>query len=140
MHSINRYILVCVTLLFTGIASTQSLAKKNKTTKNKIVGIEYFKFMFGHIHLNPLRYSESLTAISCGHPVKIYNKQKGDWKFVKVGPYKGYIHKKALSAKKPLCFQDRYPKFFDLFELDPSEQYYWGRLFDQYVRGKSKLK
>lgn len=117
----------------------------------KLLRVEYYKPMFGHIHRNPSRYSSSMSTISCGHPVKIYkleNKKGGqaqiefneDWNFVKVGPYEGYIRKEYLSRKKPQCFQDKYPKFFDEIGLELADLYYWGKLYDQYIQGKSRVK
>jgi hypothetical protein len=118
--------------------------------KKEILRVAYFNPIFGHVHRNPSRYSSSLTTISCGHPIKVlklvpakgrpvtvFNKV---WHFVKVGPYEGYIDGKYLNEKKPNCFQDRYPKYFDALELDLTELYYWGRLYDQYVFGKSRVK
>lgn len=118
--------------------------------KKEILRVAYFRPIFGHVHRNPSRYSSSLTTISCGHPIKVLKlvPKKGRpvtvfnkvWHFVKVGPYEGYIDGKYLKEKKTNCFQDRYPKFFDSLELDLTELYYWGRLYDQYVFGKSRVK
>jgi len=118
--------------------------------KKDMIRLSYFRPIFGHVHRNPSKYSSSLTTISCGHPVKVYKltPKKGRavtlfnkiWHYVKVGPYEGYIDKKYLASSKPDCFQDRYPKFFDSLELDLTELYYWGRLYDQYVFGKSRVR
>lgn len=114
-----------------------------------MIKISYLKNIFGQIHLNPSRYSTSLTSLSCGHPIKIYEVVENsgklrvifneNWHYVKVGGYEGYINKNFLSNKKPHCFQDSYIKFFDQFDLDLTELYYWGRLYDQYIQGKSKV-
>lgn len=119
-------------------------------TKKEMINLSYFRPIFGHVHRNPSKYSSSLTTISCGHPIKVYKltPKKGRsvtifnkvWRYVKVGPYEGYIDKKYLVKSKPNCFQDRYPKFFDSLELDLTELYYWGRLYDQYVFGKSRVR
>lgn len=118
-------------------------------SNKKLIKVSYLKNIFGQIHLNPSRYSTSLTTISCGHPVKVFEVEElsGEsrvlfndiWLYVKVGGYEGYINKNFLSNSKPLCFQDSYPKFFDQFDLDLTELYYWGRLYDQYIQGKSKV-
>jgi hypothetical protein len=47
---------------------------------------------------------------------------------------------KYISRRKPECFQDRYPRFFDNVALELSDMYYWGKLFDQYVEGRSKVR
>ncbi len=113
-------------------------------------GIQYSKEIFGHVHQNPSRYSASLTTISCGHPIKVVTLKypdgreesmvDGKWLPVSVGPYDGYVAADSLSEKRPDCFQDRYLKFFDAFGMELSELYYWGRLNDQYVTGKSRVR
>ena len=111
--------------------------------------IYYLNQIFGIVHQNPSRYSAALTTISCGHPLKVRRllDAKGkevaaneDWFFVKVGAYEGHILKEYASKQKPDCFQDHFPKFFDSFELEVTDLYYWGRLNDQYVTGKSKVR
>lgn len=103
------------------------------------VGVMYYKHIFGNVHQNPSRYSSALTTISCGHPVKIYSIKMGNWVKVKVGAQNGYLPMSFLSTKRPKCFQDKYPRFFDKFALGPTDLYYWGRLYDQYVIGKSRV-
>ncbi len=118
--------------------------------KKRLLHVAYYKNIFGHIHKNPSRYSQSLSTIECGHPVKIYvlvnlqNKSKqelfeGRFHYVKVGPYEGYIDKSYLTLKRGDCFQDRFPRFFDHLELELTDMYYWGKLYDQYVYGKSRV-
>lgn len=126
-----RRLIVLSLILF----SMCAFAKK----KAEYVGLKYYKNIFGHVHQNPSRYSNSLTTISCGHPVKVYANPKKHWSRVKVGPHSGFIEKNFLLNKRPKCFQDNYPRFFDQFTLDISELYYWGRLYDHYVQGKSRV-
>lgn len=109
--------------------------------KDEVVAVAYFNEVFGHIHMNPDRQSQSLSTIACGHPLRIL-KQKEEqegFKLVKAGPYKGFIHQSLLSQKQPTCIQESYPKFFDLLNLSLSEMYFWGKLQDQAVEGKSKV-
>jgi len=47
--------------------------------------------------------------------------------------------KDYLSAKRPTCFQGKYPKFFDALNLDLAELYYWGRLYDHYIQGETRV-
>jgi len=119
------------------------------TYKKAVSDVQYFRQTFGVVHQNPSRYSSALTTISCGHPIKILRllDAKGkefipndDWVFAKIGAYEGFVLREYLGKQKGGCFQDRYPKFFDSFEMDVSELYYWGRLNDQYVTGKSKVR
>lgn len=132
----------CFIILSLGLFPQLSVA--SEWEKNEIlVGVFYFKNMYGHVHQNASKYSTPLTTIECGHPVKVYEirGRQGDkkWSRVKVANYKGYVLGEFLSSKKMKCFQDRYPKFINKFPLDVSEMYYWGRLNDQYVRGKSQV-
>ena len=116
-----------------------SQAKDKRAYRGKF----YFNQVFGNIHKNPSRYSQTLTTIACGHPLKIFlaagtaeqtfSTIEEKWVQIKVGPYRGYMKKEFISTKYPNCFQDRYPRFFDLFNLEVEDIYYWGRLYDQYI-------
>lgn len=118
----------------------------NESLKAKEVSLRvaYYKNLFGHIHKSASRYSQSLSTIGCGHPIKILGVKgkeivTGSFNKVKVGPYQGYIDKKYLTSKKPTCFQDRYPRFFDNIGLSLTDMYYWGKLYDQYIYGRSTV-
>ncbi|MCY4524098.1 MAG: hypothetical protein OXB84_05100 [Halobacteriovoraceae bacterium] len=112
--------------------------------EGKIKGIYYLKNTFGHIHQNPSIYSSSITTVSCGHPIKVYiSKKKGKnnkWERVKAGAFIGYIKRKFLVKHEPSCFQDKYPRFFEDIGLESTDIYYWGRLYDQYISKKTKVK
>ena len=106
-------------------------------------GVLYFKHIFGHVHQNPSSYSASLTALSCQHPVKVYTGKgyvREGWEYVKVGAHWGYIRSDFLVKKTPQCFQSTYPKFFNKVELDIADLHYWGKLYDHYILGKSKVR
>jgi hypothetical protein len=123
---------------------------ESKVVKKSVVRIAFMKNMFAHVHQNPSKYSTAITTISCGHPVKIYKvtERSGrssetfnkSYKFVKVGPYDGYILKYLLTSSRPKCFQDKYPRFFDQFEMDISEMYNWGRLNDLYLHKRTRVR
>ena len=101
--------------------------------------VKYLATPWGHIHQNSSRYSTSLTTVSCGHPLKIYEVGKA-WHKVQAGPYTGYVRNEQLLDKKPTCLQDKYPKFFDDLKLEITEMYYWGKLYDHYIEDKTRLK
>lgn len=134
--------ILLIALLFVSTAE----AKMSK----KVVKVMYYKHMFGHLHQNASKYSTSLTTISCGHPLKVYSVKTGaskprmlfnkEWYFVKAGPYEGYIRDSQLSSKKPTCFQDKYPKFVDQFEMEISDMYNWGRLYDLYLYKRTRVR
>ena len=117
----------------------------------KLHKVAYFKMLFGHVHRNPSRYSNSLSTLSCGHPVKVFevsskgSKEKSivindDWNYVQVGPYKGYMMINHLTDKRPTCMQDQFPRFFDNVGLELTDMYYWGKLNDQYITGRSRVR
>ena len=116
---------------------------ETSSTDERVVGIFYLKPLFGHVHQSSVRTSASLTTIQCAHPVKVIESSKvsasPEWAFVQVADYRGFIMKQYLSEKKPDCFQGKYPKFFDALNMDLSELYYWGRLYDHYVQGETRV-
>lgn len=118
------------------ILSTAAIAQ------DKAVGVFYFIPLLGHVHQSPARTSPSLTTIQCGHPLKVIEDSKvvisDEWAYVSVADWKGFVWKKHLLAKRPDCFQARYPKFFDALSLDLSELYYWGRLHDHWEEGVAR--
>jgi hypothetical protein len=150
MESMNKKRLLFLLISFAAMDVHSLDLRKNQ--KVVLLKVAYFNKFFGHIHRNPSRYSQSLSTIGCGHPIKIYKiiskKEKKDiqvffnrnFYYVKAGPYKGFIHKKYLSKKPPRCFQDLYPRFFDSLELELTDMYHWGKLYDQYVYGRSLVK
>lgn len=124
------------------LSSLLSFAETTSTDE-KVVGIFYMKPLFGHVHQSSVRTSASLTTIQCAHPVKVLESTKvsvsREWAYVQVADYRGFIMKQFLSEKKPDCFQGKYPKFFDTLNMDLSELYYWGRLYDHYVQGETRV-
>lgn len=114
------------------------------STDEKVLGVFYMKPLFGHVHQSSVRTSASLTTIQCAHPVKVIESSKvsasKEWSYVQVADYRGFILKEYLSEKKPDCIQGKYPKFFDKLNMDLSELYYWGRLYDQYIQGETRVK
>lgn len=110
--------------------------------KDSVLGRKYFQKSFGHLHKSASSESNSLTIIQCSHSVKIL-KMKNEitgWVYAQVGDDSGYIQDKFLSEKRPSCFQARYPKFYSKMNLDITDMYYWGRLYDQYREGRSRVK
>jgi len=121
--------------VFIFLLSTSSFAQ---TT----MGRKYFSNFLGHVHKSMSKDATSLTIVQCSHSVKILkeNNLLADWNYVQVGEDKGYVQSEFLTDKKPDCFQEKYPKFYNSVGLDISEMYYWGKLYDQYFQGKSKIK
>jgi hypothetical protein len=112
-------------------------------TDEKVIGTYYLKPIFAHVHQSSIRTSASLTTIQCSHPVKVISSSKvsagSEWAYVQVADYRGFILKEYLAEKRPQCFQGKYPKFFDSFNLDLAELYYWGRLYDHYIQVETRV-
>ena len=112
-------------------------------TDEKVVGTFYMIPLFGHVHQSSSRTSASLTTIQCAHPVKVIESSKvsvsSEWAYVQGADYRGFILKQYLGTRKPECIQGKFPKFFDSLNLDLSELYYWGRLYDHYVQGETRV-
>ncbi len=105
--------------------------------KENKLDIFYYNNIFGNIHQNKSDYSSAITTISCGQLLKIKNyNEQAQWMHVQSGPYKGYIKSHYASKEVPVCFQDKYPKFFESLDIDISDTYYWGRLYDLYLTSK----
>ena len=117
--------------------------EKYYSENNKLVGVFYYKNTFGHIHERSDPYSSSLTTVACGHPLKVYQKsdyvRKG-WSYVKTAGITGYVQNKFLFKSKPVCMQAKYPRFFNAMELSLTDMYYWGKLNDMYIEGKSRVR
>jgi hypothetical protein len=110
--------------------------------KDNVIGRKYFQPFLGHVHQNANKDSSSLTIVQCSHSVKMLKtKHKiNNWSYVQVGDDKGYIQDEFLGEKRPKCFQQKYPKYYLGLELDITEMYFWGRLNDQYLKGRSRIK
>lgn len=119
--------------------------------KRTLIAVRYFNRIMGNVHQNASKYSQVLTTITCNHPVKVMKEVSKDgkefilygednWNLVSVGPYEGYLLTEYLSDKKIECPDEEYSKFFDGLNLDINDMYYWARLYDQYVQGKSKVR
>jgi hypothetical protein len=115
-----------------------------KSTDERVVGVFYLKPIFAHVHESSSKTSASRTTIQCSHPVKVIESSKvsasSEWAYVQVADYRGFILKEYLASKRPECFQGKYPKFFDALNLDLSELYYWGRLYDHFYQGESRVR
>jgi len=108
---------------------------------DKQAGRLYFQNFMGHVHKEPKDGAASLTAIQCAQSVQVMeNALKAPprgWVYIKAGEDTGYIRISQLGEKRPDCFQEKYPKFYNSLNLDISDYYYWGRLSDHYIEGES---
>lgn len=105
-------------------------------------GILYFSNFLGHVHKEADKNSTSQTIVQCSHSVKLLKAKKEieGWSYVQVGEDVGYIQSEFLSEKKVECLQAKYPYFYNGLELDITQMYFWGRLYDHYIQGTSKIK
>jgi hypothetical protein len=107
----------------------------------------YFNLYSGHLHQGPNPQSTSLKVLSCGDILKVIPNEKEEtphskfnWNKLQTASYVGYVRQEFLSAEPPNCFNNKYLKFVEQFKLELTDKYNWGRLYDQYVLGKSKVK
>lgn len=106
--------------------------------RGKLMGVFYLQTPYAHIHSSAEVNSESLTTLSCGHPIKVYEEDglSERWHRIKVASLEGYIKAEFLSRNKVNCLQDRYVRFFSNLKLEISDLYYWGKLYDQFLSGR----
>lgn len=107
----------------------------------------YFNLFSGHLHQGPNPQSTSLKVLNCGDRLKIIpNEKEGtvpvkfSWSKLQTASYIGYVRQEFLSEEPPKCFNNKYLKFIEQFKLELTDKYNWGRLYDQYVLGKSRVK
>jgi hypothetical protein len=143
-----KQIFLIILILF----SHQVFSKEEQLgMKRTFIGVRYFNRMMGNVHQNASRFSQVVTTISCNHPIKVMKETSKDgkefilygednWNLVTVGPYEGYIMTEYLTDKKVECFEEEYSKFYEGLNLDINDMYYWARLYDQYIQGKSKVR
>lgn len=124
-----------IIFMFLAIFNFQSLSAQE-------IGRLYFNEFLGHVHESPDRDSTSQTTVQCAHSVKILKTANNvpGWVYSQVGEDKGYIQSQFLSTTRPECFQEKYPRFYVELGLDITEMYHWGKLYDHYDIGKSKIK
>lgn len=109
--------------------------------KKKLVGRLFVIPMVINLHQRAVKYSPTLTSLSCGDRVEAYEVEvpnKMGWYEVKAGRWVGYLEREYLQESYPRCFRNEYPRFWSKLELDSSQKYYWGRLYDLYVQGQTK--
>lgn len=108
---------------------------------DKPAGRLYYQEFMGHLHREPSDSSASLTALQCAHPVQLIEsdavRTPSGWRYAKVGEDKGFVRERFLGEKRPDCFQEKYPKFYNNLNLDLTDFYYWGRLSDHFIEGES---
>ena len=117
------------------------LALSQSASGEEVLGRLYFTEFMGHLHKEPVDSSASLTALQCAHSVSLVEKKgvhiPSGWKLAKIGEDTGFIRTRFLSDKRPDCFQEKYPKFYNKLNFDLADLYYWGRLPDHFLQGES---
>lgn len=115
------------------------IGAKNQPT---VLTSSYIKNMYGILYKRPSINSAQLTVLSCGRTVKVMEDKQGitgdKWHFVEAGIHKGFVPKRALVDKHPVCFARRYPKFLENMNLEMLDFHIWGRLYDKYTYGASR--
>jgi hypothetical protein len=133
MEGLMKSVLAPIFILVIGM--TSSFGQSTKPS------IYYFNQMFGHILETPQPNAASVSTIPCQFPLRMSTTQSENdlWHRVEAQDLKGFVLKEYLSSSKVDCFQEKYPKFFEQLNLDVSEMYYWGRLYQNFSLGKSEV-
>jgi hypothetical protein len=101
----------------------------------------YFQEVFGLLYLNPSWTSESNDVLSCNDLVETFEYPSlvlpEGWVRAKIRGKEGHIPAAFLATTKATCFAQKYPKFFDRFNLSATERFYFGRLYGRYHWGNS---
>jgi len=107
----------------------------------------YFNLFSGHLHQVANPQSTSLKVLSCGDILKVISNEKEvttpskfNWSKLQTASHIGYVRQEFLSTELPNCFNNKYLKFVEQFKMELTDRYNWGRLYDHYVLGKSKVK
>lgn len=107
----------------------------------------YFNLFSGHLHQGPNPQSTSLKVLNCGDKLKVVSSEKDPssasrfiWSKLQTSTYIGFVRQDFLSFEVPNCFNNKYLKFVEQFKLEVTDKYNWGRLYDHYVSGKSRVK
>lgn len=118
-----------------------------QAAKLPVVKDVYFNLINGHLHQGPNSQSGSLKVLNCGDRLKVISDEKEvssisryNWSKLQTSTYVGYVRQDFLSSQLPDCFNNKYLKFVEQFKLEVTDKYNWGRLYDHYVLGKSKVK
>ena len=139
-----NFILFLVFVIFSSTLSAQT----EQTKPKKVLEQLYLTEIFAHLHDRPDIYSAAKTTLACGHVVNILQedpKKKSVpnnnlWAYLEASGRDGYMIKTFLSPQRPECFQESYAVFFELLNLEVSDLYYWGRLQELILRGRSRVK
>ena len=131
-------------ILLLGYAPFSGADVQDLSTATKVDGPKlYFQENFGLLYNNPSWSSEGQDVLACNERVAtiIYpqaNLPEG-WVRAKIRGKEGFIPRAFLAEKKARCFAEKYPKFYDRFNLSATERFYWGRLMGRYLWGDTTL-
>lgn len=135
-----------ITVATVAIAATKS-SSASAVSKKVLIGTFYINKIFANLHQHPSPYSPSVQIVACGDPVKVYESNDSllppEWTSASTSIYgeaNGFLSKNIFSKEKESCLQNKYPKFFNLLNLELTEMYHWGKLYDQYITVKTRVR
>ena len=118
-----------------GRAEVQDLAQASPVAGPKM----YFQQSFGLLYNNPSWTADSRDVLSCNDRLETFSystaKFPEGWVKVKIRGKDGFVPLAFLAERRAVCFAEKYPKFFDRFNLSTTERFYWGRLYGRYLWG-----
>ena len=132
-------LLVFLLLATLASAEVQDLSKTTPVAGPKM----YFQQTFGLLYNNPSWTADSMDVLACNDQVETFtfptaNLPEG-WVKVKIRDKAGFVPLAFLAERRATCFAEKYPKFFDRFNLSATERFYWGRLYGRYLWGDTTL-
>jgi hypothetical protein len=137
LKSIFLFMVSCCVIGISAAAVTPEVAPEVAPT-----GVTWFTKTYGQMQPWPAPLGEGLMTLSCGQSLETYSADQIPMNHVLVGAngQKGLLRQEDTSEKRPSCPQGKYPRFMNGLELTLMDLYYWGRLNDIVVRGRSKAK
>ena len=117
------------------VAAVQDLAKMEKVAGPKM----YFQQNFGLLYLNPSLSADSGDVLACNDRLETFYYPQAalpeGWVRATIRGKEGFVPLAFLAERRANCFAEKYPKFFDRFNLSATERFYWGRLLGRYLWG-----
>ena len=87
----------------------------------------YFQENFGLLYLNPSWTAESNDVLSCNDQLETFVYPSlvmpEGWVRAKIRGKEGHVPTAFLATGKASCFAQKYPKFFDRFNLSATERF-----------------
>ncbi len=128
--------------IFVAFFYVAGISAASVNTELAPTGVIWFAKTYGQMKPWPGPLDEGLLTVSCGQSLETYSSDQipANHVFVGVSGQKGLLLQEDTLEKRPICPQSQYPRFTKGLGLTLMDVYYWGRLGDMVIRGRSKAK